>query len=220
MSGVETVKASVLTLVSLLLGFSYSIAADHYDRRVQVVVSEARALNGCWMCTDLADEPVGSRARDLLRSIVDARLSMIDQATDAEADDQTEDQITGHKRELWKLATGLLHQSAEPEKHFLLVESVTDVIDRGGERTAAFADRVPGPVTYLLIACILVSALLMGLSSGQDNRRIPLLWSIVIILMVVVLTLTFDLDHPGRGLVTEWSKPLEEMKTLMSHDVD
>src|SRR5262245_60242128 len=34
------VKASVLAPVGLMLAFSYSIAAGHYDRRVQAVIGE------------------------------------------------------------------------------------------------------------------------------------------------------------------------------------
>ncbi|MGB7161151.1 MAG: hypothetical protein WBD40_24030 [Tepidisphaeraceae bacterium] len=210
-SGVGAVKASILALVGLLLAFSYSIAAGHYDRRKQVVVEEAKSLKTCWLRTDLVAEPARSRARELLRSLVEARLMSHDRAADPKA----EQRFLAHQLELWALAYGQLHQSSEPDKHVLLVQSVNDVIDRGGERAAAAEHRVPMPVMYLLIASILVSGFLIGLSSGQDQRRIPLLWAIVIILMVGVLTIIFDLDNPGRGLIPDWTKPLDDVKAII-----
>jgi hypothetical protein len=213
-SGVGAVKAAILALVGLLLAFSYSIAAGHYDRRKLVVVEEATALTACWLRADLADEPARSRARQLVRSIVDARLESFDRSIDPAVVQQAERRIIGDQFELWTLANGQLRESREPEKHMLLVQAVNDVVARTGERAAAAEHRVPMPVMCMLIASILVSGFLIGLSSGQDQRRIPMLWAIVIILMVGVLMIIFDLDHPGRGIIPDRPQPLEDAKAL------
>jgi hypothetical protein len=215
-SGVGAVKASALALVGLLLAFSYSIAAGHYDRRKQVVVGEAKALRASWLRTDLADDSSRSRARALIRSIVDARLQSFDRTAGAGAGRLADQQVYAAQSELWALAADQMRQSKEPEKHMLLALAVSDVVDRTEERAAAVEYRVPAPVLYLLTATILMSGFLVGLSSGQDNRRIPLLWGIVIALMVAVLVTIFDLDNPGRGIVPDRPKPLEDLSAQIS----
>jgi hypothetical protein len=213
-SALSSVKSSILALVGLMLAFSYSIAAGHYDRRVQGLLAEANALKTCWLRTDFADGPARSRARELLRSILEARLAIV-QHPDAQADLRREEQVLRNEHELWALVVAQVEGSREPEKHVLLAQAVNDVIDREEERTSAFADRVPAPVAYLLIAIILVAGFLIGLSSGQDNRRVPVLWGLVIVLMVVMLTMIFDLDQPGRGLIPDRSEVLEDVKAVM-----
>ena len=214
-SGVGAVKASVLALVGLLLAFTYSIAAGHYDRRKQAVLNEAVALKACWLCADFADEPARPRARELIRSIVDVRLQSFVRATDLDAEREARLQILAAQNELWSLAAGQMNRSSEPDKHVLLARSVGDVIERGDERAAADEHRVPPSIVYLLVASVLVSGFLVGLSSGQDNRRIPLLWALVIGLMVSVLLTIIDIDTRGRGLIAERSKPLEDLKAYI-----
>jgi hypothetical protein len=162
-SGVGAVKAAVLALVGLLLAFSYSIAAEHYDRRVQGMVAEAKAIKACWMRLALADEPARSRARELLTMIVDVRLESLASARNPPGRRRTEEQVIGHQYELWAIAAAQFDQSREPEKHLLLAQSVSDVIDRGGERAAAAENRVPSSVMYMLVTSILVSGFLIGL---------------------------------------------------------
>jgi hypothetical protein len=213
-SGVGAVKASVLALVGLLLAFTYSIAAAHYDRRKQVVIDEAVALKTCWLHADFADEPARSRARELIRSIVDTRLQCFIRAT-GEAEREAERQVVAAQNELWSLGARQMHRSGEPDKHALLARSVGHVIERSDERAAADEHRVPAPIICLLVASVLVSGFLIGLLSGRDNRRIPLLWALVIGLMVGVLTTTIDLDSRNRGFIPERPKPLEDLKAYI-----
>ena len=214
-SGAGTVKASVLALSGLLLAFSYSMAAGHYDLRVQAVVREAKALKTCWLRTDLASEPARSRARELLRSIVDERLLTFRDPPGSEASEQAAQTIANDQLELWEIAAAQLAQSREPEKHVLLAQSTNDLIERIGEHASAIETRVPNAVVWLLILNILVAGFLIGFSSGQDTHRVPILWTIVLMLMVVVLLMIFDLDDPGHGVTREPYKPLEEVRTAM-----
>lgn len=211
-SGVGAVKAAVLALVGLLLAFSYSIAASHYDRRKYVVVDEAASLITCWQRADLAEEPGRSRARVVLGKIVDARLRSFSRDVDPAEAGQIEADIVAFHRELWAIAAGQLNGSAEPEKHMLLAQSVNDVIARSADRASVNDHRVPGAVIFLLTGSVLVSGFLIGVSSGQDNRRIPLLWAIVIVLMVAVLVTIIDIDNPGHGLIVDRPEPLERVK--------
>jgi len=210
-----SVKASVLALVGLLLAFTYSMAAGHYDERVQVVIREAEAIQGCWLRMDLIHDPARARGRELLRSIIDLRLEMMDRATDQAAVRQAAGLVVDDELELWALGASELNQSNEPIKLALLAQSINDVIDRGGESASAADIRVPGPVLCLLMGSMLVAAYLIGFSSGQDQRRVPGLWGLVVVLMALVLTMIFDLDHPGRGWIRDNKKPLEDVKATM-----
>jgi len=61
------VQGSMLGLLSLMLGFSFSLAAERYSDRDHVIVQEASAIGTAWLrCDLLAAEPQG-KVRELLR---------------------------------------------------------------------------------------------------------------------------------------------------------
>ncbi|MGH8043660.1 MAG: hypothetical protein ACREOX_03540, partial [Stenotrophomonas sp.] len=54
---------TVLGLLALLIGFTFSLALGRYDERRTLVVSEANALGTTWLRTDLLDAPDAERVR-------------------------------------------------------------------------------------------------------------------------------------------------------------
>jgi len=84
-----------------------------------------------------------------------------------------------------------------------------------GARAAAIHNRVPPPVTMLLLMCVTFSMFLTGHSSGMAGHRQWLLWCVMIILMVAVFTLAEDLDRPRRGLIQLNHAPLIELRASM-----
>ncbi|MCI0366220.1 MAG: hypothetical protein L0219_20355, partial [Phycisphaerales bacterium] len=165
---------------------------------------------------DLAAEPARSRIRDSIRSMVDARLEISRDPPRSAAATEAAQRVASDQRELWSLAVGQLEGSSEPEKHLLLVQSANDVIDSMGERDSVTQIRVPHSVKYVVLIGIVVAGFLIGFSSGQDKGRVPILWGIVLILMVVVLMMVFDFDTPGRGFVAERYEPLEEVRASIA----
>src|SRR5258708_4373264 len=56
-----SVMGAVLGLVSLVMGFSYSMAALRFDQRKQLLVREVNALGTCHLHANLLDEPAQSK---------------------------------------------------------------------------------------------------------------------------------------------------------------
>src|SRR5262249_4243631 len=74
-SNLSTLQAAVLTLLALLLGFSFAMAQGRYDARRQLVVQESNAIGTTFLRTALLAEPERTELRALLRHYVDARLA-------------------------------------------------------------------------------------------------------------------------------------------------
>jgi hypothetical protein len=209
------VKNAVLALAGLVLAFSYAMAAGRYDLRNQVLLREANGLGTCWLRTDFLPEAPRERSRVIMREFVDTRLRLFDTALEPgryAAENKELDRLGG---ELWRLVSDEFNKAEQPFKLALLVAAVNEVIDANGARAAAIHNRVPPPVTMLLLMCVTFSLFLTGHSSGMAGHRQWLLWCVMIILMVAVFTLAEDLDRPRRGLIQLNHAPLIELRASM-----
>src|SRR5271166_5419481 len=86
------VQAATLTLLGLIIGFSFSMAVSRYDLRKNYEEAEANAIGTEYLRADLLPAPDGAKLRDLLKKYLDQRilfyetrdrsqLSQIDSAT-------------------------------------------------------------------------------------------------------------------------------------------
>ena len=66
---------SVLGLLALLLGFTFSIALSRYEARRELVVKEANAIGTTWLRMQMLDADERARMEALLRRYVDARIA-------------------------------------------------------------------------------------------------------------------------------------------------
>jgi hypothetical protein len=65
------VQGTVLTLLSLLIGFTFSMALSRYDQRKNYEEAEANAIGTEYVRADLLPAPDAARVRDLLRKYLD-----------------------------------------------------------------------------------------------------------------------------------------------------
>ena len=98
----NTVQAATLTLLALIIGFSFSMAVSRYDQRKASEEAEANAIGTEYLRADLLPADGGARIRDLLRKYLDLRIAFYEHA-DARLDDQIGQQTARVQEQLWAL---------------------------------------------------------------------------------------------------------------------
>ena len=79
-------------------------------------------------------------------------------------------------------------------------------------RVAAARKHIPYAVLGLLFLCSAISVAVIGYGCGLDERRrAPMTVSLTVII-AASLWITYDLDHPRRGLLRLSDAPLEALK--------
>src|SRR5262250_124229 len=68
------VLGATLTLLGLLIGFSFSMAVSRYDQRKNYEEAEANAIGTEYVRADLLPASAGTSIRDLLRKYTDQRV--------------------------------------------------------------------------------------------------------------------------------------------------
>src|SRR5262245_35696980 len=67
----SAISTSILSLVGLLLAFSFSMAAQRFDARRRAIVAETNAIGTFWLRTSFFPEPTRSEMRVRVRRYVD-----------------------------------------------------------------------------------------------------------------------------------------------------
>jgi hypothetical protein len=71
----DTVLAASLTLLALIIGFSFSMAVSRYDQRKNAEGAEANAIGTQYLRADLLPAEEATRVRQLLKTYVDQRIN-------------------------------------------------------------------------------------------------------------------------------------------------
>jgi hypothetical protein len=210
----KTLEGAVLGLLSLLLGFSFAMAVGRYDHRKQLELDEANAIGTSWLRTSNLDEPERTRSREVLRDYVPVRLGFFAAGTHRQAVAASLDRTAALQNELWKLATDPSNGSPNVYKS-LYVASLNDCFDLSEKRTAAaFEDRIPRAVWFLLLFISFTASVLVGVSLSM---RSPALLLVVPLVMGATLTLILDMDSPRSGFVTVYQSSMQRVADQIAH---
>jgi hypothetical protein len=162
-----------------------------------LVVDEANAIGTTYLRAGYLAEPYRTEARDLLREYTDLRVAV-------RANQQVAAAITRSEQihnELWAGAEKIAVESPTPTTS-LYLSSLNEVIDRHAERVAVGVDiRVPPSVLLGLYTVALFATFLVGVQSGDGEKRNYLAHIVLVLILSVVFLLIVDLDRSQEGML-------------------
>jgi hypothetical protein len=212
-SQISTVLTSLLGILALLLGFTFSIALDRYSGRSLAVVNEANAIGTAFLRTDLLPEPARTEARRAFADYADvrARMSVL---TWNQKDERiaTQARVLGLQDGLWRQAAEASRQAPNPATTGLYVQSLNEMIDAYSSYMAELLRHVPHLVTLLLFAAFIVSGGMIGYSAGLTGDRPARATYLMVCVVVFLMYMVMDLDRPHRGIIQVSSQSLLDLK--------
>jgi len=196
-SSLKALEGSVLGLLALLIGFTFSMAVSRYDLHIQLEVEEANAISSVWQRADTLPGPERAAMQQLLRQYVPVRLAFAETNNAAEAQTNLE-QTAALQSQMWTLATASTADHRDPVTA-LFLSALGDAIDITDKRAAALENRIPSLAWAMLLFMGFIGSVLVGVSI---TSRSWLLLCVVPLVVAVVLTLVLDLDSPHEGFIT------------------
>ncbi|SEK66518.1 hypothetical protein [Roseovarius nanhaiticus] len=207
-SQTTAVQGSMLGLLALLLGFTFSLGLSRHDTRSTAVVDEANAIGTAWLRTDFLPADIRASAKDDLRRYTRLRL---------EAAEVSADQAQRRKRlvanaeaafaDLWEQASTHAATAGGPAA-VSYAASLNDMIDALGARDAAIERHVPEVVLFMLFGTFVLSGAMLGFSSGLAGAAPATPVYLMMALIVLLVFMIIDLDRPRRGLIEVDQRPL------------
>jgi len=190
----DTVKTASLTLLALLIGFSFSMAISRYDERKNYEELEANAIGTEFTRASLLPEKEAARTRDLLKKYVDIRISFYLANGD---DNALQEETARLQNELWSAVLPSAH--SDPNQIVALVVSgMNDVLNSQGFTEAAWLNRIPHTAWTLMALIAIFCNMLIGY--GESHRGVlPLI--VLPLVVSVSLFLIADMDSPRTGMI-------------------
>jgi hypothetical protein len=190
------VVSAGLTLLALIIGFSFSMAVNRYDQRKNYEEEEANAIGTEYVRADLLPDADAARVRQLLTQYLDQRL-LFYTTRDTPHLKSINNETARLQNEMWSIVQGVAKTQPTPIIG-LAVSGMNDVLNRQGYTQAAFWNRIPVGAWCLMVVLAICCSLLIGYSA---HRRGAALFTVLPFLVSISFFLMADIDSPRRGII-------------------
>ena len=197
-----SIQASILGLLALLLGFTFSMSMQRFDNRSMALIEEANAIGTAILRVQLLPAEHKKQADQLFQEYVGLRVAIgqLD-LTKIEERNHYNRKISDVQNALWSLAIAATNSDPRPVTTGAFVKSLNDVIDAQGKRNALLQMHVPEVVLILLFVVFVSSGGIMGYSAGLSSKRMVVPIILVSLLITLIVFIIIDLDRPKRGFI-------------------
>jgi hypothetical protein len=192
------VLGASLTLLGLIIGFSFSMATTRYDQRKNFEEAEANAIGTEYVRADLLPAADAAKVRSLLRTYLDQRI-LFYTVDDEHELQQINARTAKLQNELW-LAVRAPAQTHPTPVVALAVSGMNDVLNSQGYTQAAYWNRIPTAAWSLMAMISIGCNLLVGYGSRSTKAGFQLLL-ILPLLVSVAFMLIADIDTPRHGII-------------------
>jgi len=210
------VIAAAFGLLAFMLGFTFQIASDRYDRRKELLLEEVSNIRTTYLRAGLIPEPFQSGSKRLLVKYVQLR-------TDLASSPSALQLALSHSQKIldtcWQYAESLAALDRSSEVYALYTSSVNDIISNHNQRiTMALQYRIPANVLWVLFIISFVSMFMLGFHFGITGGGSFWLNLLLAFIFAAVMLLIFALDRPETGLVKIDQIPMESLRDQLNKE--
>jgi hypothetical protein len=209
-SAPDTLYATTATisLLTLLIGFTFSVALNRYDTRRDLVVEEAASIHALWQRNKLQPDAQRAAMAKALAAYVEERLHYFVDETKLDRERPSDVLADELMAEMWGLTRAAGGDGARVR---LMADSLTRVDDAAWRREAIAREHIPLLVIHALIIFLLLTGFSLGYSGRDDPRLVRPVHLIFLAMASSAIMLLLDLDRPRSGLVLVSQQPMREI---------
>ncbi len=203
-------EAAVLTLLGLLIAFSFSGAYQRFEAREIKIIDEANAIYTAYLRLDLLVPAEQKSMREMFRQYVNVRMHVYDNLT------ITDYGLIGKRAEaarelqhgIWNQAILALGKTNKDVAYELLLPALNDMFEASNSQFILSKLHPPSAVFILLGVIALLSSFLTGYSTAKKKYRSHVYILSYLLIVTVTLFITFNLELPRIGMlrVTSFDK--------------
>ena len=211
------VLGATLTLLGLIIGFTFSMATSRYDLRKSLEAAEANAIGTEYSRLNFLPADQAEPLRTLMRHYIDLRIQFYS-ANREPLISQINSETDSISEQMW----GLVSKNATSNPSVLLglvASGMNEVLDSRELAQAARWNRIPLAAWWLMFLIAALSNMMLGYGA---KGRAPLLSLILPLTVGICFLLIADIDTPTGGLIRIHPQDLhsvaESMKAHSSRD--
>jgi hypothetical protein len=192
------VLTASLTLLGLIIGFTFSMAVSRYDMRKNYEAEEANAIGTEYLRVGLLSPGDAAMTRMLLRSYLDQRILLYHSA-----EEHSRGQMTQRTAELQRQLWSTVQRAAITQPSALTAlaaAGLNDVLNSQSYTQAAWWNRIPAAAWLLMWLIALLCNGMVGYAASGATARTPLLLLLPLLLSTAFLLIA-DMDSPRGGVI-------------------
>ena len=200
------VLGGTLTLLGMIIGFTFSMAVSRYEQRKNYEEQEANAIGTEYVRTDLLPPKDGTRLRSLLKGYLDQRILNYS-SRDRQRLQQINAQTALLQNEMWSVVakSGTEQPSIVTA---LAISGMNDVLNAQGYTQAAWWNRIPLAAWALLLLISVFCNLMIGYVA---HGRSAFLFLVLPIALSISFFLVADIDSPRGGIIRVCPQNLQSL---------
>lgn len=207
------IQGATLTLLGLIIGFSFSMAISRYDLRKNQEEAEANAISTEYLRADLLSPAARDKTKDLLIRYVDQRI-LFYRTRDKTRLLEINQQSNQLQDELWTVLLEPAAQQPTPPMALVLA-GMNDVLNSASYTQAAWWNRIP-PAAWMLMSIIAICCCTLvgyGFKNGKGRKIMLLILPLVISFSFMLIA---DIDSPRGGVIKVIPQNLESLAASFS----
>jgi len=211
-SAVGNVVGAALVLLGFMLALTLGAATARFDARKEALVDGVNAIETAYRNASLIPEPHQSEVQRLLREYVEIRLEMPQLFDEPDELRKLDARVRAIQEALWSHARTLAKEDRSSEIYALFTSSLNDVFQIHNKRVILGAQyRIPFVVWIVLMVVTIISMFGVGFHFGLSGSRSVIANWMLVLTFTLVMTIIFDLDQPGKGLIDVRQQPMYEL---------
>jgi hypothetical protein len=192
---IDVVRTASLTLLGLIIAFTFSMAVTRYDQRKNYEEEEANAIGTEYLRLDLLPADEAPALRDTMKKYLDERIEFY-RARDELAVGHVDQDTAKLQAELWAVVARNAAKQQTPVMA-LVVTGMNDVLNSQGYTQAAWWNRIPVGAWALMV----LTAISCNLLVGYGERRTSVLAMVLPVIVAISFFLIADIDNPRAGII-------------------
>lgn len=189
----EHISSSIMGLLSLILGFSFSLAISRYENRRALIVDEANSISTAYLRSTLLKTSYPEILRNLYISYINARIKAYETGED-EPDLKYQNLIWENLKTHTKLEEDSVVDST-------YIYAITQMFDAASARNFALYKNLPIAIYVVILLMSLIAVATVYYDRGFREETNHLKANILLIFIALMFSMIYDIDHPKRGLI-------------------
>jgi hypothetical protein len=195
----DLIVSATLTLLALIIGFSFSMAITRYEQRKNYEEAEANAIGTEYLRADLLPPVDIAKVRVLLRNYLDQRIWFYE-ARDQDTLRQINAATAELQTELWSAVHASAAAQEPPPVVALVFSGMNDVLNAQGYTQAGWWNRIPAGAWCLIAVVSICANLLVGYDSHRTGSKFMRLLILPFVLCIALFAIA-DIDSPRQGII-------------------
>ena len=190
------IETATLTLLGLIIGFSFSMATTRYDLRKNYEEAEANAIGTEYVRADLLPASDAAAVRAQLRKYTELRIAFY-RTRQHEELVQIDADTAQLQSEMWSKVQAAAVAQPTPVVA-LAVAGMNDVLNAQGYTQAEWWNRIPASAWALLIGIAVCCNLLVGYGARSAKGVMLLILPLIVSISFLLIA---DIDSPRGGFI-------------------